>query len=141
MAFARKVPTKKMNLVCYEDLFWCTFEYFLSLSKLCTRIDIVFYLYLQQSCIKQGNKEQIRAKRNLGGNYIIPVSRGEILSRFTGIWAVLKTLHKFHPAITPKTFYHGKTGSLFFTVGIPLCRDEVSLCNRFSPPRRGKKVD
>ena len=67
---------------------------------------------------------------------MISVSQDEILSRFAGISAVLQTLHKLHPAITCKTFHPIKTGSLFCTAGIPLCRDEIFPCNRFSPPRR-----
>ena len=59
MVYARKVPVKKMNLVCYEDLlgaFWKTFSF---LSKGSTRIDIVFDLYPQQS-IKQGERNRRR---------------------------------------------------------------------------------
>ena len=32
-------------------------------------------------------------------------------------------------------------GSLFCTAGIPLCREEIFPCNRFSPPMRDKKVN
>ena len=65
----------------------------------------------------------------------------EILSRFAGIPAVLWTLHKLHRAITCKTFHSSKSGSLFCTAGIPLCRDEIFPRNCFSPPpRRDKKV-
>ena len=76
----------------------------------------------------------------LGGDFMIPVSWDEILSRFAGIPVVLYTLHNLHPAITCKTFHPEKTGSLFCTAGIPLCRDEIFPCNRFSLPRRDKKV-
>ena len=57
MAYARKVPINKMNLVCYEDLFGALWKTFSSLSKGCTRIDIVSDLNLQQS-IKQGERIQ-----------------------------------------------------------------------------------
>ena len=57
MAYARKVPVKKMNLVCYEDSFGALWKTFSSLSKGCTRIDIFLYLYLQQS-IKQGERNR-----------------------------------------------------------------------------------
>ena len=76
----------------------------------------------------------------LGGDYMIPFSRDEILSRFGGIPAMLKTLHKLYPAITCKTFYPGKMGSLFCTPGILLCWDKIFPCNRFSPSTRDKKV-
>ena len=42
-------------------------------------------------------------------------------------------------AITCKKFRPDKMGSLFCTAGIPLCRDEIFPCNRFSPPNRKKK--
>ena len=47
VAYARKVPIKKMNLECYEDLFGALWKTFSSLLKGCTRIDIVFDLHLQ----------------------------------------------------------------------------------------------
>ena len=72
---------------------------------------------------------------------MIPVGRDEILSRFIGIPAMLSTLHKLHPAITCKKFHPGKTGSLYCTAGIPLCRDEIFPCNRFSPPKWDEKVN
>ena len=72
---------------------------------------------------------------------MIPVSQDEILSRFAGIPATLKTLHKLDLAITCKTFHPDKTGSPFCTAGIPLCRDKIFPCNCFSPPRRDKKVN
>ena len=59
MVYARKVPVKKMNLVCYEDLLGALWKTFSSLSKGSTRIDIVFDLYPQQS-IKQGERNQRR---------------------------------------------------------------------------------
>ena len=42
-----------------------------------------------------------------GGDYMIPVGRDEILSRYARIPEVLWTLHKLHPAITFKTFHPG----------------------------------
>ena len=63
MAYARTVPIKKMNLVCYEDLFVALWKTFSFLSKGCTHIDIVFYLYLRQS-IKQGKRNR-RSKLEL----------------------------------------------------------------------------
>ena len=47
VAYARKVPIKKMNLEYYEDLFGALWKTFSSLLKSYTRIDIVFDLYLQ----------------------------------------------------------------------------------------------
>ena len=75
----------------------------------------------------------------LGSDYMIPVGRDEILSRFTGIPAVLYTLHELHPAIIWKKFHPVKTGSLYCTAGIPLCRDQIFPCNCFSPPKRDEK--
>ena len=43
---------------------------------------------------------------------MIPVGRDEILSRFAETPAALETLHKLYLAITCKSFYPGKAGSL-----------------------------
>ena len=72
---------------------------------------------------------------------MIQVGRNEIRSQLAGIPALLKTLHKLHPAIKCKKFHPGKTGSLFCTTGIPYCRDEIFPCNRFSPPNQDEKVN
>ena len=57
MAYARKVPIKKMNMVCYEDLFGALWKTYSSLTKGCKRNDIAFDLYLQQS-IKQSERNR-----------------------------------------------------------------------------------
>ena len=72
---------------------------------------------------------------------MIPVVRDDILSCLTGIPAVLWTLHKLHPAITRKKFDPGKTRSPFYTAGIPLCRNEIFPCSRFSPRNQEEKVN
>ena len=55
MAYARKIPTKKMVLATYEDFFKALWRTFSSLSKGCSQIDIVFDVYLKHS-IKQGER-------------------------------------------------------------------------------------
>ena len=57
IAYAQKVPTKKMNLVTYEDFFNALWRTFLALSKGCSHIDIVFDLHLRQS-IKEGEESR-----------------------------------------------------------------------------------
>ena len=57
MAYARKVPTKKMMLTKYEDYFKALWRTFSSLCKDCSRIDIVFDVYLRHS-IKQGKRNR-----------------------------------------------------------------------------------
>ena len=60
MAYARNVPTKKMNLVCYEDLFGALWKTFSPFSKGCTRIDIVF---------DTSSKASSKAKETEGTNW------------------------------------------------------------------------
>ena len=55
MAYARKVPIKKMNLVCYEDLFGALWKRFHLYRRGAHALTFVFDLYLQQS-IKQGER-------------------------------------------------------------------------------------
>ena len=57
MAYAQKIPTKKMMLATYEDFFKALWRTFSSLSKGCFRIDIVFDTYLRHS-IKQGERNR-----------------------------------------------------------------------------------
>ena len=63
MAYARKISTKKMMLATYEDFFKALWRTFSSLSKGCSRIDIVFDIYPIHS-IKQGKRNQ-RSKLDL----------------------------------------------------------------------------
>ena len=57
MAYARKIPPKKMRLVTYEDFFTALWKTFTRLSKGSNRIDIVFDVYLRYS-IKQGERNR-----------------------------------------------------------------------------------
>ena len=76
----------------------------------------------------------------LSCDYVIPFGWDEILSCFAGTPTVLWTLHKLYPTIRCKKFRYDKVGSLFCTVGTPFCQEEISPCNRFSPPKRDEKV-
>ena len=77
----------------------------------------------------------------ISGDYMIPVGRDEILSRFVGIPAVLEILRKLYLAITCKKFHPGKTGSICYTAKIPLCWHEVFPCNPFSRPKGNGKIN
>ena len=70
-------------------------------------------------------------------DYTIPFWRNEILSRFL---VVLKSLHKLYPMITWEKFHSGKARFHFCIAEILLCRGEIFSCNRFSLPKRDKKV-
>ena len=59
MAYSRRVPIKKLNLTSFKDLFETLLHTFEQLSKHCTRIDIVFDLYLKDSL-----KEYERMRRS-----------------------------------------------------------------------------
>ena len=75
-----------------------------------------------------------------GGDYIIPVGWDKMLSRFGGTLIVLQTFLKLYPLVTREKFHSGKTGSLFCTAGILLCRDEIFPCNRSNPPKGDENV-
>ena len=76
MAFARKIPTKKMMLATYEDFFKALWRTFSSLSKGCSRINIVFNVYLRHS-IKQGERNrrvnliQLKQISHPSSNYLL----------------------------------------------------------------------
>ena len=57
MVYARKVTTKKMNLITYKDFFKVLWKTFSLLSIGYNRIAIVFDLYLKQS-IKQAERSR-----------------------------------------------------------------------------------
>ena len=63
---------------------------------------------------------------------MIPVGWDEILSRLARVPPVLKALQKLHPAITCRTFHHGKTGSLFCTAGVTV--------NKYSPKKNTPRL-
>ena len=71
---------------------------------------------------------------------MIPVGKYEVLSHFAEILAVLLTLLNLYPAIICEKFHRGKTGFLFCTAGIPICRNETFPRNRFNPPKPDEKV-
>ena len=56
MAYARKVPTKKMNLVTCEDFFNALWRTFSALSKGCSRIDK--FLTCTLTCTKEGERSR-----------------------------------------------------------------------------------
>ena len=66
----------------------------------------------------------------LGGDYMVPVGQDEVLSRFSGIPAVLYyksyPLHKLYPVITCEKFDSGKAGSLFCTTGMKFSHEIAS---------------
>ena len=76
MAFAQKIPTKKMMLATYEDFFKALWRTFSSLSKGCSRINIVFNVYLRHS-IKQGERNrrvnliQLKQISHPSSNYLL----------------------------------------------------------------------
>ena len=76
MAFARKIPTKKMMLATYEDFFKALWRTFSSLSKGCSWINIVFNVYLRHS-IKQGERNrrvnliQLKQISHPSSNYLL----------------------------------------------------------------------
>ena len=57
MGYTRKVPVKKMKLNTYADFANTLWKTFLNLAVGCSRIDVVFDLYLQQS-IKQDERKR-----------------------------------------------------------------------------------
>ena len=49
MGYANKMPTKKMKLKTFGDLMTCLISKFKNLAETCTRVDIVFNLYHENS--------------------------------------------------------------------------------------------
>ena len=68
MAYARKVATKKMNLITYEDCFKVLWKTFSSLSIDCNSTDIAFHLYLEQS-IKQAERSRRSKSEPIDTNF------------------------------------------------------------------------
>ena len=97
MAYAQKVPIKKMNLVGYEDLLSALWKTFSSLSKGCTRIDIVFDIYLQQS-IKQGERNRKSKLEPVETN--ISTIKQQLPVEIDRIWSSSDNKMKFQQAFT-----------------------------------------
>lgn len=71
MAFARKIPAKKMSLVTYADFFNVLWKMFPSSSKGCDRIDVVFDLYLENS-IKEDERHRRSKAQPIETNIATP---------------------------------------------------------------------
>ena len=100
----------------------------------------VFLLYLHIILIAV--PEQIintNFHRDTSGDYIIPVGMKfcPVLSRS---WECYKFFINYILRLHAKRFIPARL-ALFSTAGIPLCRDEIFPCNRFSPPKRDEKVN
>ena len=76
----------------------------------------------------------------MGSDYMIPVGRDEILSRFIGIPAVLnKPFINYILLLHVKSFVPARRDPSC-TAGIPLCQEGIFPCNHFSPPKWDEKV-
>ena len=95
MVYARKVTTKKMNSRTYEDFFKVLWKTFSSLSTGCNHMDIVFYLYLEQST-KQA--ERSRRSKLLPIDTNISSNKQQLLVEMDRFWASSDNKRKFQQA-------------------------------------------
>ena len=103
MAYARKVATKKMNLITYEHFFKVLWKTFSSLSVGCNRMDIVFDLYLEQS-IKQAERSRRSKLEQIDTN--ISSNKKQLPVEMNRFWASSDNKMKFQlPFIDCITFH------------------------------------
>ena len=99
------------------------------------------WFFTNKNCLNKIYYAESLMTHFLGGDYMIPFCRDEILSRFAGSRQYSKLFINFILWLHGKKFHPGKAGSRFCTARIPFCRDEIFPCNCFSPPKRGEKIN
>lgn len=132
MAYARKVPTKKMRLVTYEDFFRALWKTCSRLSKGSTRIDIVFDVYLRYS-IKQGERNR-RSKLDPIETSIATVEQ-QLPVDMDRFWSSSQNKMKFQQAfikwvrlncVSDAPIYLGGAGEENVTACIKVCSNDPS---------------
>ena len=115
MVYARKVTTKKMNLITYKDFFKVLWKTFSLLSIGCNRMDIVFDLHLEQS-IKQA--ERSRRSKLLPIDTNISSNKQQLPVEMDRFWASSDNERKFQQAfIDWMTTFHCQSNIPVFLGG------------------------
>ena len=132
MAYARKVPTKKMMLTTYKDYFKALWRTFSSLSKDCFRIDIVFDVYLRHS-IKQGERNR-RSKLDPIETNITAIKQ-QLTAEMDRFWSSSENKMKFQQSfikwarynyVSDVPIYLGGAGEENVTACIKVCSNDPS---------------
>ena len=132
MAYAQKIPTKKMMLATYEDFFKALWRTFSSLSKGCSRIDVVFAVYLRHS-IKQG-KRNWRSKLDPMETNITSVKQ-QLPVEMDRFWSSSENKMKFQQSfikwaccncVSEVPIYLGGAGKENVTACIKVCLNDPS---------------
>ena len=132
MAYAQKIPTKKMMLATYEDFFKALWRTFSSLSKGCSRIDVVFDVYLRHG-IKQG-KRNWRSKLDPMETNITSVKQ-QLPVEMDRLWSSSENKMKFQQSfikwaccncVSEVPIYLGGAGEENVTACIKVCLNDPS---------------
>ena len=131
MAYAQKVPMKMM-LTTYEDHFKALWRTFSSLSKDCSRINIVFDVYLRHS-IKQHERNQ-RSKLDLTETNITSIKQ-QLPVEMDRFWSSSENKMKFQQSFNKWAHYNyasdvpiylGGAGEENVTACIKVCSNDPS---------------
>ena len=114
MAYARKVATKKMNLITYKDFFKVLWKTFSSLYIGCNCMDIVFDLYLEQS-IKQSERSKRSKLEPIDTN--ISSNRQQLPVEMDRFWASSYNKMRFQQAFIDWITFHCQSNIPVFLGG------------------------
>ena len=114
MVYARKVTTKKMNLITYKDFFKVLWKTFSSLYIGCNCMDIVFDLYLEQS-IKQSERSKRSKLEPIDTN--ISSNRQQLPVEMDRFWASSYNKMKFQQAFIDWITFHCQSNIPVFLGG------------------------
>ena len=114
MAYARKVATKKMNLITYKDFLKVLWKTFSSLYIGCNCMDIVFDLYLEQS-IKQSERSKRSKLEPIDTN--ISSNRQQLPVEMDRFWASSYNKMKFQQAFIDWITFHCQSNIPVFLGG------------------------
>ena len=132
MAYARKIPTKKMVLATYKFFFKALWRTFSSLSKGCSRIDIVFGVYLRHS-IKQDERNRSTKLDPIETN--ITSVKQQLPVEMKRFWSPSKNKMKFQQSfikwaccncVSEVPIYLGGAGEENVTACIKVCLNDPS---------------
>ena len=127
MAYARKVATKKMNLITYKDFFKVLWKTFSSLYIGCNCMDIVFDLYLEQS-IKQSERSKRSKLEPIDTN--ISSNRQQLPVEMDRFWASSDNKMKFQQAFIDWITFHCQSNIPVFLGGVNT--ENITSCIQIS---------
>lgn len=138
MAYARKIPPKKMKLLTFEDFFKVLWQIFSTLSKGYSRMDIVFDVYLRQS-IKEGERSRRSKSDPIETN--IATTKQQIPVEMDRFWGSSENKMKFQQAFAKWLSSEYQSGVDFPVFLGGAHAENVTSCIKICPNGELEEID